>query len=325
MAGSVDVTTVSPDPGDRLDRTREELASLRNEVDREAQTRDVRAEARLDLHPRSARVVSLGRRVMREQSAEQVGLAASGAAFWLVITVLPTAIAALSIYGLVVSPQTVARELAGLANKGPQSLGATLAQQLQKVAAADRSGLTAGLVVSVVLAVWTASSGVYNLERAIRAAYGLRPEEYVRARGRAFVGAFVAVLSLGVVAFLSTAASVVVDYLPVLVAVVVGLPVLVVLVAATTATLYRFSIGAPVPLRRLLPGSIAASLCLAVVVGGFAVYLRLSTRYTAVYGALAGTVIGMIGTYLSVYVVLLGAVLNAQLAATPSAPAPAAG
>ena len=35
---------------------------------------------------------------------------------------------------------------------------------------------------------------------------------------------------------------------------------------------------------------------------------------SAVYGALAGTVIGMVGTYLAVYVVLLGAVLNAQLA-----------
>jgi uncharacterized BrkB/YihY/UPF0761 family membrane protein len=33
-----------------------------------------------------------------------------------------------------------------------------------------------------------------------------------------------------------------------------------------------------------------------------------------VYGVFAGAVIGMFGTYLAVYVVLLGAVLNAQLA-----------
>ena len=51
---------------------------------------------------------------MREQTAEQVGLAASGAAFWLVITILPAAIAAVSVYGLVVSPQQVARNLSGL-------------------------------------------------------------------------------------------------------------------------------------------------------------------------------------------------------------------
>ena len=53
---------------------------------------------------------------------------------------------------------------------------------------------------------------------------------------------------------------------------------------------------------------------------GFAVYLRVSTRYTAIYGALAGTVIGMIGSYLSVYVVLIGAVLNAQLDMIPQGP-----
>ena len=46
---------------------------------------------------------------------------------------------------------------------------------------------------------------------------------------------------------------------------------------------------------------------------GFSTYLHFSTRFTAVYGALAGAVIAMIGTYLAVYVVLLGAVLNVQL------------
>ena len=252
------------------------------------------------------------RAVLREQTTEQVGLAASGAAFWLVITVLPTAIAAVSIYGLVVSPEHVAQSLSGLASNGPESLGATLAQQLQKVASANRGGLTAGLVVSVVLALWSASAGIYNLERAVRAAYGLAPEEYIRARGRALFGALIVVLGLGLVALLSTTAAVVVDYVPIVVAVVIGIPVLLGLVAALTAALYRLSIG-PERVTRLLPGSVAASVALGVVVGGFAVYLRFSTRYTAVYGALAGTVIGMIGTYLGVYVVLLGAVLNAQL------------
>ena len=49
------------------------------------------------------------------------------------------------------------------------------------------------------------------------------------------------------------------------------------------------------------------------VVRGFAVYLHVSPGYTAVYGALAGTIIGMIGTYLATYSVLTGAVLNVEL------------
>lgn len=304
---------MTPEPADPLDRAREGLASPRNAADGDKQEIERQADILLGRHPRAGQLVALLLRVIREQSTEQVGLAASGAAFWLVLAVLPTAIAAISVYGLVVSPQQVAKDLAGLAGNGPQSLGSTLAQQLQKVAAADRVGLTAGLTISVVLALWSASAGIYNLERAIRTAYGLRPEEYLRARGRALVGAIVVVLSLGVIGLLSAAVSVVVDYLPLVVAVVVGVPLLVGVVTAMTAVLYRFSIGPRVEVRRLLPGSLAASICLGLVVGGFTAYLRLSTRFTAVYGALAGTVIGMIGTYLGVYVVLIGAVLNTQL------------
>ena len=313
---------MTPDPADPVGRAREGFASLRDGVESDEQAIERRADTVLGRHARSAQLVDLLRRVLRAQSAGQVGLSASGAAFWLVITVLPTAIAAVSMYGLFVSPQQVAKDLAGLANNGPQSLGAILTQQLQKVAAADRVGLIVGLAISMVHALWSASAGVYNLERAIRSAYGLRPEEYVRARGRALVGAVVGVLALGVVALISTAASVVIDYLPVLVAVVVGVPLLVMVVTAITTALYRFSVGPQIVGHRLRPGSLVSSVGLLLVVGGFSIYLRLSTRYTAVYGALAGTVIGMIGTYLSVYVVLLGAVLNAQLDLTRSSHLP---
>jgi membrane protein len=303
---------------DRGEEAQEKVTALRRRVESDEQQVERRADTVLGRHRRSASLWDLAGRVGREQSLEQVGLAASGAAFWLVITVLPTAIAAVSVYGLVVSPEQVARDLTGLADNGPQSLGSTLAQQLQKVAAADRVGLSVGLAVSVVLALWTASAGIYNLERAIRTAYGLRPEEYLRARGRAFIGAVVVVLGLGFVALVSTGASVVVDFLPLPIAIILGAPLLVVVVAAVTAALYRFALCRPVGVRRLLPGSVAAAVCLVLVVGGFAVYLHLSTRYTAVYGALAGTVIGMIGTYLAVYVLLLGAVVNAQLDPTPT-------
>jgi membrane protein len=212
-----------------------------------------------------------------------------------------------------VSPQTVARNVASLGRNGSGSLGETLAQQLQKVATSDHAGLTAGLVVSLVLALWSASAGVYNLERAIRAAYGFAPEEYARARVRALVGTVAVVFGLGFVALISTAAAIVIDVLPVGVTIVAAVPLLVCTVATVIATLYRYSVGHLAVLRSQWPGAISASICLGVVVGGFVVYLRISTRYTAVYGTLAGTVVGMIGTYLCVYVVLLGAVLNAQL------------
>ncbi|HTD49050.1 MAG TPA: YihY/virulence factor BrkB family protein [Acidimicrobiia bacterium] len=274
-------------------------------------------------HAGLVRPIALLRQVLQEQAEEQVGLAASGAAFWVVIAILPTAIAAVTIYGLAVSPETVADSLAGVARNGPQSLGATFAQQLQKVAAADSGGLTVGLVASVVLALWSASAGVYGLQRAIRAAYGLEPEGYVRARGRALLGTVVVVFSLGAAASIPTLAAILTRSAPLVVVVVAAVPTFVAVTAAIIGGLYRFSVGRQLGFRGLLPGSLLASVCFTVVLGGFALYLRFSTRYTAVYGALAGTVIGMIGTYLGVYAVLLGAVLNAQLAAAQTERAPA--
>ena len=301
-------------PGPR--RSKEERTELASELAETEQLVGRSGSKPRSRHRRRAEVVRLARAVMREQAQEQVGLAASGAAFWLIISAFPTAIAAVSVFGLVVSPGDVAKDLGGLARAGPSSLGAIVTDQLQRVAAADHVGLSTGLVVSLVFAIWSASGGIYNLERAIRIAYGLRPERYVDARGRAFVGAFAAVIALGVLALISAGIAGVLAHVPATVTGVVGIPVLMVFVASAIAGLYRFSIGRRVGFRAVLPGSVASACGLALVAVGFGTYLRFSTRFAAVYGALAGAVIVMIGTYLAVYVVLLGAVLNVQLTGT---------
>ena len=246
---------------------------------------------------------------MREQSAERVGLAASGAAFWLVISALPTAIAVVSLYGLVVSPQRVAADLGHLASNVPGSLGSLLTQQLQRVAATDHAGLSLGFAMSVVLAVSSASAGVNHLDGAIRAAYGLPPQRFIEARRRAFAAAFAIVLLLGLSA---VGLPTVVARLPAGLTV-LGVPVALAAITAGAVALYRFSVGAPIGVRALLPGAVASGIGVVLVTVAFGAYVAASSRYTAVYGAFAGAVIGMLAIYLAVYVVLLGAVLNSQL------------
>jgi membrane protein len=286
---------------------------LGDDAEQEAEAVERRGAGVVDRHPWAARYLDLLGRVIRAQSSEQVGLAASGAAFWLVISVFPAAIAAVSIFGLVVSPQRVAQDLASLASHGPESLGATLSQQLERVVASDSIGLSAGLGLSLPLALWGASKGVYNLDRAVRTLYGLVPDGWVRARVRAMVGALLVVLGLGATALASATISVVFEHLPAIVVALIGIPLLLSFVSAVTATVYRFSVGRPTAVRQLLPGAVTAAVGVVSVLVGFAVYLRISTGYTAVYGALAGTIIGMVGTYLATFALLIGAVLNVQL------------
>ena len=258
--------------------------------------------------------------VLRQQSNEQIGLAASGAAFWLVISAFPIAIAAVNLFGLVVAPEQVAKDLGSLATAGPASFGSFVTAQLHRVAAADHAGLSIGLTVSLILAIWSASAGVYNLNRAIRSAYGLAPANYLRARARAFVGAFAVVVAIGGTGLLSAVNAALRRQFPGWVLVGVGMPLLVVVVAAVIATFYRFALGHRQTLRALLPGATGAAIGLFVLGGGFAAYVEVSSHYTTVYGALAGAVIGMVGVYLAVYVVLLGAVLNVQVGSRPRRP-----
>jgi membrane protein len=265
----------------------------------------------LDRHPHLARVLRVAGGVLHEQAVEGVGLAASGATFWLVIAAFPTAIAVISIFGLVVSPQQVATDLGRLANGAPASLGSLVTTQLRRVAASDHAGLSVGLAFSVLFAVWSASAGVYGLDRAIRVAYALPPQRYLEARGRALAGAVIVVVTLGVSAL---GISVVAGHSPAPALVILGIPTVFAFITGGVAGLYRFSVGGGVKVRALLPGAVASAVGVIGVVAGFGAYVAWSRHFTAVYGVFAGAVIGMFGTYLAVYVVLLGAVLNVQLA-----------
>jgi membrane protein len=290
------------------------LTEGRAELEVAEKSAETTAEVALQGHPRLSGVLRVGGGVVREQGAEAVGLAAAGATFWLVISAFPTAIAAVSIFGLVVRPEKVATDLSNLANGAPASLGFLVTEQLRRVAATDHASLSLGLAASVVFALWSASAGVYNLDRAIRIAYGLAPHRYAEARSRALVGAVAVVLLLGVGAL---AISTAVGQSRAPAVVLVAAPVLLIAVAASVACLYRFSVGTSLGPRALLPGAIASSVGVVATLAGFGAYVAWSKHYTAVYGVFAGAVIGMLGTYLAVYVVLLGAVLNAQLASVP--------
>jgi membrane protein len=301
---------MSPHSPSFEERPERVIRDARGDVQRAGEQADQVVDRALEGHPRLSGVIGVARGIVHEQSVERVGLAASGAAFWLVISVFPTAIAAISLFGLVVSPERVAGDLGNLARGAPSSLNSLLTGQLRRVAASDHTGLSMGLAVSVLFAVWSASAGVYNLDRAIRVAYGLEPQGYLEARARALVGAIVVVLTLGAGAL---GISFAVSRSPGLLLVALGIPGLLTGMTGVITVLYRFSIGGRIKVRTLLPGALVSAVGVVALIAGFGIYAAWSKRYTAVYGVFAGAVIGMVATYVAVYVVLLGAVFNTQL------------
>jgi membrane protein len=208
-----------------------------------------------------------------------------------------------------VDPGRVASDLGNLANAAPASLGSLIRAQLQRVAATDGTQLTVGLVVSVALAVWSASAGIYNLDRAIRDAYGLQRQRYVEARARSLAAAAILVVLLGAIALTSAATLAHSRGLLAL----VGVPSVFAGIVAALTGLYRFAIGQPTRLRALVPGAVAAAAGMIALLIGLGAYTSASTHFTAVYGGFGAVVIGMLATYLAVYATLLGAVLNVAL------------
>jgi membrane protein len=183
------------------------------------------------------------------------------------------------------------------------------------VAATDHTGLSLGLAASLVLAFWSASAGVYNVDRAVRTAYGLPRQSYLDARWRAFLGSIVVVLVVGLIGFAVAEVSAISGqkHVPTPVVAAIGLPALLIAMIAMAAALYRFSVGEGAGIKAVLPGALTSAFGVVLVAAALAGYVRVSSHYTAVYGALAGAVIVMVGTYLAVFVVLIGAVLNVQL------------
>jgi membrane protein len=68
------------------------------------------------------------------------------------------------------------------------------------------------------------------------------------------------------------------------------------------------------PIRRILPGALMATLLWAVGSAAFSLYVSDFATYDAMYGPLGATVGLLMWFYVSVYVVLLGAELNVALA-----------
>jgi membrane protein len=259
------------------------------------------------------------RRAFRESSADNVPMLAGGVAFFAFLAVFPALIAALTLYGLVADPAQVTRQVEGLAGALPQQTQPLISEQLGAVAASSGGALGIGLVVSLLAALWSASSGTGNLMQAINIAYDEQETRgFVKLRGTALL------LTLGAIVFvLLTLALVAVvppllDALPLgpvatVLAQVVRWGLLVGVVIVALAVVYRVAPDRDAPrIRWVSTGALVAAVLWIAGSVAFSLYVNNFGSYNRTYGALAGVVVLLLWLYLTSYVVLLGAEINAE-------------
>jgi membrane protein len=244
---------------------------------------------------------------------------AAGVAFFAFLAIPPALIAALTLYGLVADPQTVARQMQGLAGSLPREAQPLIADQLNAVVSGSNGALSLGLAVSVLLALWTASSGTSNLMAAVNIAY-----DEQETRGFLKLRAIALALTLGAIVFMLLTLFLLAAVPPLLQALQLGIvgtilaqvirwALLVALVIAALAIVYRLASNRDAPkFVWTSPGAIIATVLWVLGSGLFSLYVNNFGSYNKTYGTLAGIIVFLLWLYLTSYIILLGAEINAE-------------
>lgn len=251
--------------------------------------------------------------------ARQVMLLSAGLSYHAFLAIFPALIAGVLLYGLFADADQIVTQVTTLTNNLPAEAQDLIVEQV-KVLVAQPEGLGAGLVVSLVIATVSASSGITNLMTAINATYGVvQQRSYLKRRLMSFVamlGAVVfMVIMLGLVAVIPAVANVMDLGAPHWL-IEVGRWLITACVFATAlAVIYRvFPERTPPALRWISLGAIIATVVALLASAGFSIYVTNFDSLTNTYGTLAGIVIMLLWLWLLSFAVLLGAQINVEAA-----------
>jgi membrane protein len=251
-------------------------------------------------------------------ASQRVSLVAAGCAFYATLALFPTLTMLISLYGLVYNPASVQPQLHYLATFMPPAAFELISDRIQSVVAAPARGLGISFVVSLMISLWSSSTGTKSIINALTLAYnetetrGMIKFQLV-ALGMTLVAVIGTALAIGILVFIPIALT----YLglpgntKVLVAA-LSFAAMIAFVVTALGLLYRFG---PAGRGRTFyaPGAAVATMFWLLGSWAFGFYVGHFAAYSATYGPLA-TLIGlMMWFYLTAYVVLFGAEWNAAL------------
>ncbi|MEO8905856.1 MAG: YihY/virulence factor BrkB family protein [Polyangiaceae bacterium] len=265
---------------------------------------------------------SLIRRVSDEADADDADIVAAGLAFYGFLGLFPALLAVVSLYGLISDPIAIQRTIYGVARSLPTAARDVVIGELSKFIARPSGSLSWSMILSFLAVLWSSSSAMSVLVRAVNVAYDL-PERRTFLQRRRIAVLFTLAAMLGLFVLVP-----VVALLPRLltflhVGVVVALlrwPLLALVAWFSFAFLYRYAADrSPLAsLRAVAPGATAATVLWVVLCAVYSVYVQYLTSYSATYGAVTGVIVLQFWLYLSALILVYGAELNAELERSPS-------
>jgi membrane protein len=272
--------------------------------------------------------IRLVRATALQARIDNVPLLAGGVAFYTMLALVPALGAAVSLYGLVVTPAQVDTQIASLATALPAEARRLITEQLRTITSTSTGGLQASFATGVAVALWSASSGMRWLLAALTVATGgTERRGFLKLRSLAMLMTLGAIVSLGLSLGALLALPAGLDWLGLggatrQVVGVLRFPALAAMVLTGLAVLYRYGPDQPrggdVGGRRwrwLTPGSAVAAVVWLLGSIGLSLYVSNASKFNTAgtYGALGAVVVLLLWLWMSSFAVIIGAVVDAQV------------
>jgi membrane protein len=251
---------------------------------------------------------------------DRVLTTAGGVAFFALLAVFPGLVAVVSIYGLFSDPKVISQHVSLLTNILPPGALELLSDQLVRIAQRSTGSLSTTSGISLLIALWSANSGVGALFDALNVIYKEREK---RTLVRFYATTFLFTLT-SVVFFLASTSAVVL--LPAILSrfgfvtatdtilQIVRWPVLLGIVTLSLSLIYRYGPSRNrAKWRWVTWGGTLAALLWVCASGAFSWYVASFDSYNRIYGSLGAGIGFMTWMWLSIVIVLLGAEINSEM------------
>lgn len=265
----------------------------------------------------AVKAITTLRTAWAQATARQASLLAAGVAFYLFTSLFPAMIAAVSIYGLVADPDTVARQSERISDALPADAASIITGQLEQLVSTSSGSLGVGAAIAILLAVYAASGGIGNLVTAINTVYGIEDDRSFVAKKLIALGLTAGALVFGLFALTLVAV------LPIVMQQIDAVPGVRILtqvarwtllaggIVVAVGVLFRVAPNRRAPGPLVTRGVILAALIWIAVSVGFSVYVDNFGNYAKTYGALAGVVVLLLWLWIGMFAILLGACVEA--------------
>ena len=264
--------------------------------------------------------LAIAKRAWSETLDDRLFTIAGAVAFFALLAFVPGLSVLISVVGLFADPLMMVEQLNPILAVLPDAVSQLIGEQAARLAAEPAGSLSITLIVSLLVAGWSASAAIKALFEALNIIYEEREKRSFIVFNLASLAVTVgAVILLASILFLAAILPKLLAFLPFAssidtIVTIFRWPILVLFMVGGLAALYRIGPSrAPARMVWVLPGALIAAICWAASSAVFSWYVSSLGNYAATYGSLAAVVIFMTWLWLSASIVLMGAELNAEL------------